>query len=244
MKENLQLIANLGLSPKAAKAYLALLELGEASVQSLAKKSGVKRTSLYYVLNELTAAGALIKTKRNKKIFYIPAEPSSLLKTVRGKIFDVEQSLPQLESIRHSTYKKPRIYFLYGPQGFKHIWDMIFKSKSKEFSIITDGVSFLDFVREKYILQEIIKKKKALGVKSKQIIMNSEYAKKIIAKDLQENRESKVISPRYKLPFTELICDTFVAFISPRWDDTLFVIENANFAETRKNMFEALWEKL
>lgn len=242
--DNIRLVSNLGLSTKAAKAYLALLELGEATIQSLAKKAGLKRTTLYYTIDELTSAGALIKTKRNKKVFYIPAEPASLLKATRARIFEVEESIDQLEAIKHSVYKKPRVDFLYGPQGFKHIWDMIFASPSKEYSIITDGASFLDFVREKYILQDIIKKKRELGIKSRQIIMDSEYAKKIVAKDSQENRQSKIISPRYKLPFTEVICDGFVAFISPRWDDMLFVIENENFAKTRKNLFEALWEKI
>ncbi len=244
MKENLQLITKLGLSTKASKAYLALLEIGEATIQQVSKRSGVKRTSLYYTLSELTQVGAIVETKRNKKSYYIPVDPSILLKTVRNNIFEVEQSLPQLEQLKHSIYEKPRLYFLYGPQGFKQIWDMIFKSKSKHYSIVTDGIGFLDFVKEKYILQEIIKEKKRLGISSRQIIMDSDYSRKIVAKDPQENRVSKIISPNYKLPFTEIISDNFVAFISPRVDNNLFVIENENFVKTRLNMFDALWDKI
>jgi hypothetical protein len=121
---------------------------------------------------------------------------------------------------------------------------MIFDSKTKEFRIITDGTSFLDFVKEKYILDEIIEKKKKLGVSSRQIIVDSVYARKIVAKDSKENRQSKLLSSSCALPFTEVVADTFVAFISPRFDNTLFVVENAQFAETRKNIFEEMWKTL
>lgn len=243
MKEFTQLLKNLGLSDKAAKAYLATLELGEATVQQISKKAGLKRTTIYYTLDELKEKGALIETKRNKKIFYVAESPKNLLKSVREKMWETEESIEELEAMRHAVYKKPRLYFLYGPSGFKHIWDMIFACPSKEFRIITEGMNFLDFVKEKYILEEIIKNKKKLGISSRQIIVDSPYAREIVKKDPQENRQSKIISARHKLPFTELISSDFVAFISPRWDNTLFVVENESFAKTRRELFEAMWER-
>jgi len=243
-KELVELISKLGLSQKAAKLYLASLELGEATVQDLARQAKVERTTAYYTLQELKEAGAIFETKRNKKVFFLPEMPRNLLRNTREKLLDFEDGLEELEERKHAIYRKPRIYFLYGASGFKHVWDMIFKSEDKEFRIITEGYSFLDFVKEKYILDEIIKNKKKLGIKSRQIITDSPYGRDIVAKDAQENRESRILPSRIKVPFTELIAADFVAFISPRWDNTLFVIENENFAETRKNLFEALWGTL
>ncbi len=244
MKEDLILIEKIGLSSKAAKVYLAALELGESTVQTLAQKSSLKRTTIYYVLNELIDQGALIATKRNKKTYYLAEAPRSLLKRAREKLWDVENEITELEARQHAVYNKPRIYFLYGPSGFKQIWDKIFDSKTRDYRIITDGASFLDFVREKYILDDIIKRKRELNISSRQIIVDSPYAKEITAKDTRENRQSKFLPASCKLPFTEVITDTFVAFISPRWDDTLFVVENIEFAKTRKNLFETTWARL
>jgi hypothetical protein len=184
---------------------------------------------------------ALIITKRGKKSYYIASEPRSVLARARENLFDFEESIGELEERRHAVYPKPRIYFLYGPLGFKQVWDMIFELPEKEYSLITEGSSFLDFVKEKYIVDEIIKKKKALGVKSRQIIMDSPYAREIVAKDARENRQSRILSPRHRLPFTEIITKKFVVFISPRWDNTLFIIENENFAITRASLFESMW---
>jgi hypothetical protein len=204
MKKTTKLIEQIGFSPKAAQVYVAALELGESTVQLLAEKSGLKRTT----------------------------------------ITEADDSIAELEALQHAVYKKPRLYFLYGPGGFKQIWEMIFTTKSKHFMIMTDGVSFLDFVKEKYILDENIRKKRELGISSHQIIVDSEYARKIVAKDVRENRQSKLLSRTTNLPFTKVISDSFVAFISPRWDNTLFVVENHQFAETEANVFKALWEKL
>lgn len=238
------ILQNAGLSDKASRVYLAALELGEATVQQLAKTAGLKRTTIYYTLEELMRLGAVAETKRNKKTYYIAEAPAGLLKAARKRVADFEENLDELQEKKNSIYKVPRVYFLYGPQGFKKIWDMIFESGEKEYRIITQGENFLDFVKEKYILDEIIQKKKKLKIFSKQLISDSAYAKTIIAKDARENRESKLLPPVYKLPFTELITDRFVALISPRFENMLLVIENTSFAKTRKSLFEVIWNSV
>ena len=239
-----ELIMNLGFSEKAARVYVASLELGEATVQELAKQSKLKRTTVYYVLSELTERGALLLTKRNKKWYYLPAEPREVIKRSRERFSETEAMIEVLESRKHAIYPRPRIYFLYGPMGFKQIWDMVFKSKEKEFLITTSGESFLDYVKEKYIIDEIIRAKRKLGITSRQLIVDSPYARKIVAKDKRENRVSKLLSARYKLPFSEVICKEFVAFASPRYDNVLLAIENETFATTRRHMFNMLWDAL
>lgn len=242
MIDLIDITRNIGLSTKAAKIYLAALELGEASVQRLAQKSRIKRTTLYYILDELIETGALICTKVGKKVYYIPEQPATLLKNVKEKIKNFEESLKLLEDKASHLNSKPRVYFLYGSAGFRQAWDMILNTKEKEYRIITQGENFLEYVNEKYIIDEIVAKKKKLGVRSKQLITASEYAKKIIAKDIQENRVSKFLPPIYKLPFTEIITESIVAFISPRFNNMIFIVENEDFSRTRKSIFESLWQ--
>ncbi|MBI3633581.1 MAG: hypothetical protein HY226_04785 [Candidatus Vogelbacteria bacterium] len=238
------IVKNLGLSDKAAKIYIAAMALGEASVQQLAETSKLKRTSLYYILDGLIDSGVLIAAKTGKKIRYIPEQPETLLKIIKERVSNFENSVQALEQTAGHTNRKPRVYFLFGPAGFKQVWDMILKTKEKEFRIITEGENFLDYAKEKYILDEIITKKKKLGVRSKQLITDSQYAKSIVAKDIRENRVSKFLPDIYKLPFTEIITESIVAFISPRFSNMIFIVENDAFSKTRKSIFESLWQSL
>lgn len=244
MVELLQALQGIGLSEKAAKVYLAALELGEATVQELAKEAHLKRTTIYYTLEELVQFGALLEAKRRGKTYYTPSLPRELLKRARERIQEFEDIAELLEIRKENAFKKPGVYFLHGSVGFKQVWDKIFASRAKEYRIITPGENFLDYVKEKYILDEIIQKKKKFGIASKQLITDSAYGRRIIAKDARENRVSKLLSPAYKLSFTEIICEDFTAFISPKFQDTLLVMENELFAKTRRSLFDALWNAL
>lgn len=237
-------ISNLGFSETEAQVYMAAFELGEATIQDIARHSKVKRTSLYYILSKLGRESVVLTTKRNKKTYYVAASPKELMKRTRERLIEFEDLIDQLEDRKHSVYHKPRVYFLYGTPGFKHVWQMLFDSKCKEFRIITEGSHFLDFVKEKYILDEIIKNKKTLGIKSRQLIVDSPYARKLIKNDFAQNRSSKLLPSNTKIPFTEIITDEFAAFISPRWDNFLFVTENDSFVKSRQSMFDLVWNIL
>ena len=233
-----------GLSEKAARAYASVLDLGQATIAEIASLSKVKRTTLYSLLAELEDSGALYEVRIGKRTYWRAIEPSELLKLAQERLWEAG-----MQPVRAQSAKKlpslPYFSFFSGPAGFKQIWNMLFKSKEKEFRIITDGAGFLDFARERYIVEEIIGTKKKLGIRSKQLILDGAYARKIVAKDSVENRVSKLLPREHgRLPFTEIICKEFVAFISPRFDNALFLVENEQFAQTRHTVFEALWKNL
>ncbi len=243
--ENLaRIISRIGLSEKAAQVYLANLELGEATILQLADQAKLKRTSVYYSIEELEQVGAVAKTKRNKKIYYLPTPPEKFVTAARERLREVEDILPLLVARERTAYPGPRVYFLYGPVGFKQAWDKVLTSGDKEFRIITEAFNFNDFVKEKYILDHIISQKKRLGIKSKQLITDSPIARKIIARDNRENRQSKILPPGYKLPFTEIVCNEFVVLISPRFDNLLLIIDDIAFARTRHAVFEIIWQAI
>jgi sugar-specific transcriptional regulator TrmB len=245
MTDLIELIKNSGMTEKESKIYLATLELGEGTIQEISKKSGVVRTSLYYIVERLVREGFLIETKRNRKNFYMACPPVDMAIKLRQRIREFESHLDILEARRGSLFKRPRMYFLHGPSGFKETWNIIFKSDPREYCIITEGLNFLDYVKAKYIVTEIISQKKKLGVRSKQMIVDSTYAREhILPKDKLENRKSRLLPQGMRLGFTEVICPKLVAFISPKYNDSIFIIEDASFAETRKVLFDQLWYTL
>ncbi len=234
------LLGTLGLNAKAKPLYEAALVLGEATIQDLANQSGIKRTTIYYILPSLLEAGVLIEIRKNKKSYYRPESPETVTKRAQEKLIYTEAIPSKAFHKSHKTH----IYFLYGPSGFKQIWDKVFASKSREFRIITQGKSFLDFTKEPYILNEIIEKKRKKGISSRQIIVDSPYARSIVEKDAKENRASRFLPRHTELPFTQIISDTFVAFISPRMENMLFIIESEGFAVSSRSLFEEMWKKL
>ena len=65
--ETIDVLERVGLKGKEASVYLALLELGTASVESIAKKAGTKRPTTYLVLDDLQNRGLVSIVPQQKK---------------------------------------------------------------------------------------------------------------------------------------------------------------------------------
>ena len=115
--------ATVGLSDKAAKIYIALLQIGEGSVIDIAQKADLKRTSVYNILPDLIRQGLIETTVKNKhRIFFID--------DVRRLELDADQRrksvtalLPQLRAIQNILPQKPKITFYEGVGGMKELYE-------------------------------------------------------------------------------------------------------------------------
>lgn len=243
-KELSAVLAAAGLSQKQARVYVALLSLGEATAQELAKEAGIKRPTAYVIIEELKEKQLVFEAKAGLKTVFIAEQPRTLLERVSQAAADFSRLLPELESLQVAPQTKPRIVYLDGPDGFKKIWRLLFMSGQKEYLIMTDPQEMLGFVRKRYITDTIIKQKVALGIKSRQLVAFSEYAKEIVRKDKMENRISKIIPHTYKLPYTTIIFGDTVAFISPAGENVMMVAQSPGFAKTQRAVFELLWATL
>lgn len=242
--KSIRALMNLGLTQKESRVYLAALELGDGTVQDIAKKSGLKRTTIYPILEKLQKSGLAYQTKSKNRTHFTAEDPEELLKTFKNKISNFETNLAALLAFRNRSAKKPKIYFFDGAEGFKKIWQFILRPETKEYLIMTDPREMLSFVKKGYITGKIIKEKVRLGVKSRQIVASSEYAKEIVSKDRFENRVSKILPHIYKIPFTTIIFGGRVALISPHLENMILLIESDDFAKTQQSVFEALWNLL
>lgn len=123
-------LQNLGLSEKEAKVYLANLELGQSSVQNISKKAGVNRATTYVILDSLSKKGLCSTFEKDKKTYYIAANPDSLegMFEIQKKELEHRQKyfstlLPQLQSINNSGANKPIVKFFEGKRGLTNCYN-------------------------------------------------------------------------------------------------------------------------
>ena len=72
-------LEQLGLTEKEAKIYVALLEVGEATAQQLATKSGINRATTYVTLENLLKRGLASNITKKKKTYFIIESPQQIL---------------------------------------------------------------------------------------------------------------------------------------------------------------------
>ncbi|MBI4138657.1 hypothetical protein HY479_00710 [Candidatus Uhrbacteria bacterium] len=119
-------LVEFGLSDKEANVYLAMLELGPASVQDIAKKAGVNRATTYVMLESLKRHGLMSSVERGKKTVFAPESPEHLLFLMNDEVRHAEEKKKRLEHVMpnflalfRAVEDKPKVRYFEGEEGVR-----------------------------------------------------------------------------------------------------------------------------
>ena len=109
-----QVLETIGLNEKEAKVYLASLKMGEDSAYNLAQRSGLKRSTVYFILEKLKKHGLVAIKKTPKVTFYSVISPTKLLLKIEKQKDTLEKILPELDRFYHEQPHKPNVQVFEG----------------------------------------------------------------------------------------------------------------------------------
>ncbi|HSX25144.1 MAG TPA: helix-turn-helix domain-containing protein [Candidatus Andersenbacteria bacterium] len=113
-------LESLGFTEKEVEIYLKLLELGSASYTDLSKSTGIRRTSLYTMVEPLLEQGVVHVDLETKKL--IPESPETLFAMLQQKVLQFHRFIPQLKSISEQNAVLSRIKFYDRPEQMKKMF--------------------------------------------------------------------------------------------------------------------------
>lgn len=237
-----QLLKSLNLSEAQASVYLAALELGQATMQALAKKSGVKRTSIYNFIEEMKDRQLIVETRKKKRNMYSAVAPGNLLEIEKTRLQELETLMPELTAIQNKGRNKPRVTFYEGVEGLKEVFGDALKERKPV-------CGFWDYENAEKVLGNYLEthyrpERKRLNIFYKGILRDSPTTRAALKYDNKAFRESKFIK---KGEFTTEIniYGNKVALLSflnkPPFG---VIIEDKDIADTLRTAWENLWDNL
>jgi len=241
------IFTKLGLTEKESKIYEASLELGPETIQSIARRAGIKRTGAYGHVKNLIKKGLMASNTRDKKTYFFaePPENLSLLLTNRKKetiqlMSDLQKAIPKLRILFETNEERPHVRFFEGKEGLKTMINDITKSKFtslEEFTPLDEAYAFSPPQPNDY-RQRVQKKLKNIPRK---IIYTS--AQGPILKQKEGLKERRYL-PKKKFPFTGsvTIYGNKVSLVSQRKTVTGVIVENKEIAQTLRVLFNLAWE--
>ena len=242
MKFSPNLLKSLNLTDAEAAVYLATLELGQATIQDLARKSNVKRSTIYTFIEKLKDAGLLYQTKKNKRVLYSASHPEQLIEIEKGRLAELESALPELLAMHNSSRTKPKVTFYEGENGIKEVYaDTI---KERENIVAWSDFDHMEKIMGKKFLDEYPKERAKKNIGFQTIARNTPVTRDIEKKNIGALRDMKFLqSGEFK---TEVnIYGNKVAFMSFRSAEPFAVlIEDEGIAETLRLAWRELWVKL
>ncbi len=142
-------LQDIGFTDKEAKVYLTLLQVDNSSVLDLAKKTKIKRPTVYVVLETLAKKGLVSESTIGKKVHYHAESPERLATYVeRQKVMLDDQArqlkdvIPQIKSIQRETGEKPTVQYFEGKEGINSMNESLYYDEEE------GGTAYLVYSRD------------------------------------------------------------------------------------------------
>jgi HTH-type transcriptional regulator, sugar sensing transcriptional regulator len=238
-------LQKIGLTEKEAKVYASLLELGETSIQRVAKKAKIKRTSVYNVIDTLKEKGLISTTFKKRRKLYSASDPRDLGLKMDEQKAVLRKIMPELLSIANFIDKKPRIKFYDGIEGIKEIYlDSLKYPGQPVWAWVADAVLTDYFDRE--FLEYYIPKRVENKIMAYVITPDSPKleAYKYKEKDEKSLRKTRIDPESSGIEVEIDIYGNNKVAIMSFTEGFGIIIESQKIYNTLKSIFDVAWKKL
>jgi sugar-specific transcriptional regulator TrmB len=231
-------LKDIGLNEKEAALYAAGLELGECSIQELAKEANIKRPTAYRIMEELENKGLFSKVAKGKKYYYQAEDPETIFGLYKTRQEAFARLLPELRMLHSKDGKLPKVRFYHGLEGLKAMY--LESLNAKETIVGYGSIDDIWGLSREFIddyMKERIKKKIHVRGIVPSTVESQEFAKLNPA----QMREL-VLVPKGSFPMTNEIniYDNKVAIFSFR-EQVGVIIESQDIADSQKAIFNLAW---
>jgi sugar-specific transcriptional regulator TrmB len=233
-----------GLSDKESSVYLAVLELGEATATSIAKRSGVERTTSYNILPSLVSEGLVDYTeKRGVKYFYVH-KVEALEQRQEKILLDTKTLVPELKAVKKNIPQHPKVSVFEGIQGFRRIYEDVIESPNagQEILAYAGSSEALDYI-PKNTLIEFMNKRVNKKLQLRILVDENTFTKELEKENLTKLRKIKFLRKNENRFHGEtIIYNGKVAMISYAEGFLGTIIESNEIYNMQKSIFEELWD--
>ena len=247
MVDYISLLQKFDISPTAAKVYIALLELGKASADKIAKRAETYKANAYDALEKLAKIGLVSSIfEENRKLFYATSpeklpliieelqERQSLrIEELKKELSDI---LPQLKA-KYESVKEKELFEIYrGRKAYKAVINEITKEKPGYWK------GFGNFQIQAFFPIDFKK-----WFRNVPILLFSTKSPEIIERMHEAEKTTKVdviwLPKEVYMPIVWVVFGENVLIIIYEPDIILMRIKSEQVVKTFSNQFDYLWRK-
>jgi len=236
-----KILQEYGLSQKESQIYLALLQIGPSSVQKIAQKSGLARSTVYEVLDNLANKGFVSHYQKKKIKYFSAQEPSHVATLAQNRADAIKNALPELEAMSGASRHRPTVRFYQGKNQMKLVLDELLNEADEAicFGVADDLLRVLGDYHE-----EFLKKRIKNRIPLRLILRDSPVARDRQRLGQQHLRDVRLISNKYEFHGLAYVWKNKIAMFSLTNDFVAVVTESKELADIEKAKFNNLWDLL
>ena len=240
-------LKNLGLSDNEAKVYLAMLELGPATMLEISAKAGINRPTAYVQVESLKKLGLVSTQNKGKKQLFVAESPEYLESVIErerrdweGKKETLNKLMPELMTVFSLGDQKPEVRFFEGKEGLMRMEREFLKAKEKKIIGITSLDDVIKLFPDSPDSESYSDKRVKKGIHSRSIYTSSK-GPVFKESDPAMLREARYISPD-KMPFNVdiTVYDDIVAIAALKGKISGAMIRHQEIANSFRNLLNLI----
>ena len=248
-------LQTLGLTENETRVYLYLLTHGESIASIISKRLGIKRASVYQILETLEAKEIIVQFSKNNVAHFDSVDPDDLVGLCEQRVYQM-QRLKQKAEVLKGEFKKLRekgkmptleirgkIKYFQGLEAVTQLIEETLKEKDRVqlcFGLNTyhaelAGDDWGDYTKERV----------AKGMFVKSIQPDTEAAIEYKGRDARELRETRLV-PHDKFPGKceiNIIGQMIAMFTTGAHEPMGMKMYNKDLAEALRSLFHLAWER-
>lgn len=243
-KQLISTLTNIGITDHEAKVYLAALSLGPATVLQIARTSGIKRTTVYTVIDALKHKGFIYHETKGWKQYIRAVHPEKLEDIFDARRETFKKNLPELAALYNLPPHESAITYYEGLSAIKSMYTETLDElkPGDDYFIISDTAQWLSL--DKAYGEKIAKRRADMKLNLRLLVKDTPEAKKYMKLDKKYGGPMKLlpkdVSFHSAVTITrhKMILQSLVPPISA------IVVQNKSIIELQRQIFLLLWDSI
>ena len=236
-----QILTDVGLSDNQASVYLASLALGPTTPVKIANAAGIKRTTVYPVIESLQRTGLMNIEIRGLKKQYFAESPDKLESIVEMRHQQLKKSLGSLSALHNLKSGESSIKYFDGVDSVKTVYNSLLDDieAKQDYLIISSPQEWFELDPD--FFKDFIDRRSKLDIKIRSLLLDSKIARDYKDNERNYNLKAKILPKNISFKANIVIIPKKIMIhqlVPPIW---AIIIENQYIVETHQQFFEMMW---
>ncbi len=244
-----EILDKLGLNANQRKFYLALIEIGKATLTDIIKKSGLKKPTAYRVKQELEQLGLIQQDFKKYNQTFSVVSPKRLMalaanrqRKMRRLELEIKELLPELNTVFQDKKIKPHVELFDDEKGYYYLAEKTLEAKEKEIYYMGNIENMYEIIGKEYDDNYYIPTRINKNIFLKLLIPKNKLGHSLKNKDTLQYRETRFLPNNYAINATMQIFDNTTVFYSSSKEKIALSITSTYLAQMQKSVFNMIWD--
>lgn len=239
-----KVLGEVGLDQNESAVYLSSLSLGQATILQIARASGLKRTTVYSLVESLSQKGLMSIEVRGFKKLYVPEDPANLELVLEKRKKRFHESLPEFQALYNLKGGEGFIRYYEGLTAVKGVYESLIKEIRPHEEYLVVSAQEKVFSLDEAYFQDFVERRAKLDINIRLLLEDSEIARRHKQFERNYNETIKILPKETCLSTNLVITPQRILIHQLSLPIIGIVIENKSIIQMHKEFFEIMWRAM